>query len=143
MLYSLSVSAQDTVDRVVLAPEVRDSIGLSDELAGILDGKMVQMCTLNGVDAGPSRFVITSEIKTADKSMTATIPPKCIVEIAMYVTVTDTLTADVISKTKWSVKAVESNEDKAVYKAISRMNVKSSQIRKFITVTKNKIEGLK
>lgn len=143
LLGSICSSAQDTASVVILTPEVRDSIGLSEELGEILDEKMVQMCTLNCVEAGESRFVLTSEVRIADKSMTATIPPKCMVEIAVYLEVTDKQTAEVISRTKCTLKAIESNEDKAIYKAISRVNVKSSQIRKFITVTKNKIEGLK
>jgi hypothetical protein len=138
----VSLSGQETLSAVVLKPQVPDSIELSDELKGILQKKMVQMCTQNGVEAGESRYVIYPEIRVKGAEMTATIPPKCVLELAVIVKVVDSQTDERISQTDFILKAIESDQDKALYKAISRMNVKTSKIRKFMVVTKDKIEEL-
>lgn len=138
----VSLSGQETSSAVVLKPHVPDSIELSDELRGILQKKMVQMCTQNGVEAGESRYVIYPEIRVKGAEMTATIPPKCMLELAVIVKVVDSQTDERISQTDFVLKAIESDQDKALYKAISRMNVKTSKIRKFMVVTKDKIEEL-
>lgn len=138
----VSLSGQETSSAVVLKPHVPDSIELSDELKGILQKKMVQMCTQNGVEAGESRYVIYPEIRVKGADMTATIPPKCVLELAVIVKVVDSQTDERISQTDFVLKAIESDQDKALYKAISRMNVKTSKIRKFMVVTKDKIEEL-
>ena len=138
----VSLSGQETSSAVVLKPHVPDSIELSDELRGILQKKMVQMCTQNGVEAGESRDVIYPEIRVKGAEMTATIPPKCVLELAVIVKVADSQTDERISQTDFVLKAIESDQDKALYKAISRMNVKTSKIRKFMVVTKDKIEEL-
>lgn len=138
----VSLSGQETSSAVVLKPHVPDSIELSDELRGILQKKMVQMCTQNGVEAGESRYVIYPEIRVKGAEMTATIPPKCVLELAVIVKVADSQTDERISQTDFVLKAIESDQDKALYKAISRMNVKTSKIRKFMVVTKDKIEEL-
>lgn len=138
----VSLSGQETSSAVVLKPQVPDSIELSDELKGILQKKMVQMCTQNGVEAGESKYVIYPEIRVKGAEMTATIPPKCVLELAVIVKVVDSQTDERISQTDFVLKAIESDQDKALYKAISRMNVKTSKIRKFMVVTKDKIEEL-
>ena len=138
----ISLFGQDAVSAVVLKPEVPDTIELSDELRGILQKKMVQMCTQNGVEAGESKYVIYPEIRVKGAEMTATIPPKCVLELAVIVKVVDSQTDERISQTDFVLKAIESDQDKALYKAISRMNVKTSKIRKFMVVTKDKIEEL-
>ncbi|MBR5610056.1 MAG: hypothetical protein IKW65_00835 [Bacteroidales bacterium] len=138
----VSLSGQETSFAVVLKPHVPDSIELSDELKGILQKKMVQMCTQNGVEAGESKYVIYPEIRVKGAEMTATIPPKCVLELAVIVKVVDSQTDERISQTDFVLKAIESDQDKALYKAISRMNVKTSKIRKFMVVTKDKIEEL-
>lgn len=138
----VSLSGQETSSAVVLKPQVPDSIELSDELKGILQKKMEQMCTQNGVEAGESKYVIYPEIRVKGAEMTATIPPKCVLELAMIVKVVDSQTDERISQTDFVLKAIESDQDKALYKAISRMNVKTSKIRKFMVVTKDKIEEL-
>ena len=138
----VSLSGQETSSAVVLKPQVPDSIELSDELRGILQKKMEQMCTQNGVEAGESKYVIYPEIRVKGAEMTATIPPKCVLELAVIVKVADSLTEEGISQTDFVLKAIESDQDKALYKAISRMNVKTSRIRKFMVVTKDKIEEL-
>lgn len=138
----ISLFGQDAASAVVLKPEVPDTIELSDELKGILQEKMVQMCTQNGVEAGDSKYVIYPEIRVKGADMTASIPPKCVLELAVIVNVVDSQTDERISQTDFVLKAIESDQDKALYKAISRMNVKTSKIRKFMVVTKDKIEEL-
>lgn len=138
----VSLSGQETSSAVVLKPQVPDSIELSDELKGILQKKMVQMCTQNGVEAGESKYVIYPEIRVKGAEMTATIPPKCVLELAVIVKVVDSQTDERISQTDFILKSIESNQEKAMYKAISKMNVRTSKIRKFMVVTKDKIEKL-
>ena len=138
----ISLFGQDAASAVVLKPEVSDTIELSDELRGILQKKMEQMCIQNGVEAGESKYVIYPEIRVKGAEMTATIPPKCVLELAVIVKVVDSQTDERISQTDFVLKAIESDQDKALYKAISRMNVKTSKIRKFMVVTKDKIEEL-
>ena len=138
----ISLFGQDAASAVVLKPEVSDTIELSDELRGILQKKMEQMCTQNGVEAGDSKYVIYPEIRVKGADMTASIPPKCVLELAVIVNVVDSETGERISQTDFILKSIESNQEKAMYKAISKMNVRTSKIRKFMVVTKDKIEEL-
>ena len=138
----ISLFGQDAASAVVLKPEVPDTIELSDELKGILQEKMVQMCTQNGVEAGDSKYVIYPEIRVKGADMTASIPPKCVLELAVIVNVVDSETGERISQTDFILKSIESNQEKAMYKAISKMSVRTSKIRKFMVVTKDKIEEL-
>ena len=138
----ISLFGQDAASAVLLKPEVPDTIELSDELKGILQEKMVQMCTQNGVEAGDSKYVIYPEIRVKGADMTASIPPKCVLELAVIVNVVDSETGERISQTDFILKSIESNQEKAMYKAISKMNVRTSKIRKFMVVTKDKIEEL-
>lgn len=138
----ISLLGQDAASAVVLKPEVSDTIELSDELKGILQKKMVQMCTQNGVEVGDSKYVIYPEIRVKGADMTASIPPKCVLELAVIVNVVDSETGERISQTDFILKSIESNQEKAMYKAISKMNVRTSKIRKFMVVTKDKIEEL-
>ena len=84
--------------------------------------------------------MITPDVRVKDKRITSSIPPKCIVELEVKLRVVDTLVCEKISETDITLTSIESNEAKAIHKAISRMNVRSSQIRKFITVTRKKLE---
>lgn len=138
----ISLFGQDAASAVLLKPEVPDTIELSDELKGILQEKMVQMCTQNGVEAGDSKYVIYPEIRVKGADMTASIPPKCVLELAVIVNVVDSETGERISQTDFILKSIESNQEKAMYKAISKMSVRTSKIRKFMVVTKDKIEEL-
>lgn len=140
---SATLLAQGESSQVVLKPVVSDSIALSAELREILLNKMTLMCTQNGVEAGESRYVIAPLVELTEVEMTASIPPKCIVELTMTITIVDEECGQQVSQTDYKIKSIESNKDKAVYKAISRMNVKTSKIRKFMLVSKEKIESLK
>ncbi|MBQ2243682.1 MAG: hypothetical protein II318_05660 [Bacteroidales bacterium] len=137
---SLLCFGQDTTRRVIFKPVVSDTLALTDQVRGILADKMVLVCTQNGVEVGESRYVITPDVKVLEKRMTSSIPPKCIVELEVKLRVVDTLVHEKISETDITLTSIESNEAKAINKAISRMNVRSSQIRKFITVTRKKLE---
>ena len=137
---SLWCLGQDATQRVLFKPVVSDTLALTDQVRGILADKMVLVCTQNGVEVGESRYVITPDVRVKDKRITSSIPPKCIVELEVMLRVVDTLVHEKISETDITLTSIESNEAKAIHKAISRMNVRSSQIRKFITVTRKKLE---
>lgn len=139
-LSSILCFGQDINGRVIFKPVVSDTLSLTDQVRKILADKMTLMCTQNGVEAGESRYVITPDVKVLEKRMTSSIPPKCVVELEVSVQVVDTLVREKISETDITLTSIESNEAKAIHKAISRMNVRSSQIRKFITVTRKKLE---
>lgn len=142
IVFSSALFGQDSSGRIIMKPVVSDTIAIPDNLRPVLLRKMSQMCTQNGVDTGESKFIIYPEIEVTDSDMTASIPPKCILRMNIAVTVLNTETGEIVSQTDIALKSIESNEGKALHKAISRMNVRSIQLRKFITVTKNKIEEM-
>lgn len=68
-------------ERIAITPMVCDALDLPADARAALNQKLVQMTVQNGFGATGGPFILTADVRTVDKQVTATAPAQYIVEL--------------------------------------------------------------
>ena len=146
LLFPAFVNAQnntgkaDDADRIAIAPFVGDDQGLTSSAKKLLETRLEQVCTRNGLaaDKGHAVFLMKAEVNELSKEITPTSPPMHAYNLEIVISVVDRISGNIAYSTSVEVKGVGSNESKAYMQAIKQINPASPQLRKFVETAKEK-----
>ena len=126
-------------ERIAITPMVCDALDLPADARAALNRKLLQMTTQNGFGATGGPFILTADVRTVDKQVTATAPAQYIVELEVSVYVVNLQEQLLAAETSFVVTSIESSENKAVIRAINRINARTPVVRQFMTSAREKI----
>ena len=126
-------------ERIAITPMVCDALDLPPDARAALNQKLLQMTVQNGFGATGGSFILTADVRTVDKQVTATAPAQYIVELEVSVYVVNLQEQLLAAETSFVVKSIESSEHKAMIRAINRINARTPVVRQFMTSAREKI----
>lgn len=130
----LQVHAQYT-SRVALCPVVSDATERFPETAKTqLTNKLVQVLTTNGVASSDylGQFIISAFAVPVEKNVLAGPPMQILEKIEINLYIADYTNKVIFASTSLEAKGAGTNEDRSYLNAISKMNVKSDKLTKFV-----------
>lgn len=136
---ALSSHAQTQERRIPLTPIVIDGLNIPDDAAAALNRKLMQMTVQNGFGSLSGDFVLTADVVTVDKQVTATAPAQYVVDLEVSVYAVNVLEKIIVAETSFRVKAIDRPENKAVVKAINQLNPRTPAVRTFMNSVREKI----
>lgn len=136
---SLSVGAQSAAKKIPLTPMVSDVLELHTTTKNALQQKLTQMALQNGMAARNGDFVLTSSISVVENETTASVPPMHAVKLDVMFYVVNLIDNLVMAESTVTVKGVDSNENKAILRAVNQINPRSEQSKAFIEEARNNI----
>lgn len=130
---------QTAEQRIAITPMVCEALDLPAEARAALNQKLLQMTLQNGFGSTGGPFVLTADVRTVDKQVTATAPPQYIVELEVLVYVVNLQEQLLAAETSFVVKSIQTSDTKAVIRAINQINARTPQVRAFMTAAREKI----
>lgn len=135
-----SLGKTDDLGRIALAAIVPDAAEIPKNASKMLQNKMQQIATQNGLGASEqSQFAIVPVVSIVSKEITPTAPPMQALNLDVSFYIVDAQSQNIFSQTTVSLKGVGKNEAKAYSQAIKRINPKQGQFRGFVEKGKEKI----
>ena len=118
---------------------VSDVLELHTTTKNALQQKLTQMALQNGMAARNGDFVLTSSISVVENETTASVPPMHAVKLDVMFYVVNLIDNLVMAESTVTVKGVDSNENKAILRAVNQINPRSEQSKAFIEEARNNI----
>lgn len=133
-------NASDDANKVSIKPYLVDQVEMPADAKKLLATKLAQIITENGISGGKNqRFVITANVSTLSKDMTATAPPMVALNININLYIGDGIEGKLFASTSVPAKGVGTNENKAYIEAIKTLRGSNAEIQSFVTRAKSKI----
>lgn len=139
---SFSQAKAEDMGRIVLAAYVPQQVDkMSDAARTMLTNKLSQIVTANGMggSAVNERFIITANIVTLTKDLTATAPPMTALGLEVTFYIGDGIEGTKFASKSVQVKGVGTNETKAYIEAIKQIKTNDPSYAAFIEEGKQKI----
>ena len=138
--FSFNVAnAQNEAHKIALTPMVSDVLELPTVAKNALQQKLTQMALHNGMANQDGDFVLTASLSVLEKEVTPTAPPQYAVKIEVMTYVVNLLDDIVVAENSFTIKGVDSNENKALLRAINQINSRSEASRSFIATARENI----
>jgi hypothetical protein len=135
-----SLGKTDDLGRIAIAAVVPDEAGIPGGAQRMLQNKLNQVATLNGLGAMQgSQFAILPMVSVVSKDVTPTAPPmvSLIVDVTLYIV--DAKSQNIFSQTTIQLKGVGNNDERAYTQALNNLNPRHGQFRGFVEKGKEKI----
>lgn len=132
----------EDMGRIVLAAYVPQQVDkMSDAARTMLTNKLSQIVTANGMggSAMNERFIITANLVTLTKDLTATAPPMTALGLEVTFYIGDGIEGTKFASKSVQVKGVGTNETKAYIEAIKQIKTNDPSYAAFIEEGKQKI----
>lgn len=133
------VYAQNAEPKIPLTPMVPNALELPTTAKNSLQQKLTQMVLQNGMGNQDGDFVLTANLSILEKETTPTAPPQFAVKLEVLTYVVNQLEDVVVAENTFVVRGVDSNENKALLRAINQINVQSQAAKDFISTAKTNI----
>ena len=131
----------DDTGRLSIAAIVPENAGVPAGASTILENKLRQIVTLNGLGASEygSRFAIVPGINILSKDITPTAPPQQALTVELVFFIVDAETQTIFSQTSVEFKGVGQTDEKAIIQVIRNINPKMGQFKGLVEKGKEKI----
>lgn len=141
MAYSQSsLGKTDDLGRIAIAAIVPDEAGIPGGAQRMLQNKLMQVATQNGLGASDgSQFAMVPMISIISKDVTPTAPPMVALNIEVTLYIVDVLSQNIFSQTSIPLKGVGNTEERAYSQALNNINPRHGQFRGFVEKGKEKI----
>ncbi len=127
--------------KVKLTTMIPNDQGLSDTEMKLLDGKLLQMVTANGIGglgANP-RFIIAPVVNVLRKDVTSTAPVKYSMKYNVVFYVADILTGSVYGTYDMSFTSIEASEARAFISGFENLKTNDAGFQEFLKNSQDKI----
>lgn len=138
-LIASCVMATGQDNMIAICPMVSDALDIPSEARAALEQKLRQMSVQNGFGATGGPFVLTADVRTVDKQVTATAPAQYVVDLEVSVYVVNLQEQMLAAETSFPVRSIENSENRAVVRAINRINPKTPEVRRFMDTAREQI----
>ncbi len=136
-----SLGKTDDMGRVAIAAIVPDEAGVQGGSQRMLQNKMMQIASQNGLGATEDRaqFVMVPMITIINKDVTPTAPPQVSLRIEVSLYIVDVMSRTIFNQTSIELRGVGNTEERAYTQALNSINPRHGQFRGFIEKSKEKI----
>ncbi|PKP39066.1 MAG: hypothetical protein CVT98_03465 [Bacteroidetes bacterium HGW-Bacteroidetes-15] len=146
LLLSIAVQSQsslgktDDLGRIAIAAIVPDEAGVPGGAQRMLQNKLMQVASQNGLGATEgAQFAMVPMITIISKDVTPTAPPMVALNIEVTLYIVDMLSQNIYSQTSIPLKGVGNTEERAYSQALNNINPRHGQFRGFVEKGKEKI----
>jgi hypothetical protein len=135
-----SLGKTDDLGRIAIAAVVPDEAGIPAGAQRMLQSRLTQVATLNGLGAAEgSQFAMLPMVSIISKDVTPTAPPMISLNMEITLYIVDAKSQAIFSQTSIPLKGVGNTEDRAYTQAINNINPRHGQFRGFVEKGKEKI----
>ncbi len=138
-LYATAQPLLSAKEMIAVTPMVSNGINLPADARASLENKLNQIVTQNGFGSFSGQFVLTANLITTDKQVTATAPPQYVVKFEASFYVVDVIEQTIVDETSVTLSGVDRLEHKAVIQAVNQINPKSPALRTLMRNVRVKI----
>lgn len=141
-LFSGTIKGQQLMsasEMITITPMVPSELNFSNEVKTSLKTRLNQIVTQNGFGSISGQFVLTANIQTVDKQVTATAPQQFVTKLEVSLYVVDLIQMVVINELSVPVTGVDRIENKSIINAVNQIKPKSSSIQSFMNASRSKI----
>ncbi|MDD4848608.1 MAG: hypothetical protein PHR53_07595 [Bacteroidales bacterium] len=127
--------------RISIAVVLPSAMPVNDNDADILFNRLTQSIALNGLSSlsHSAKFVMVPSITVLSKEVTTQVPQQFVVELELTLFLVDMSNKNILQQSSMTLKGIGPTETKAVNKAITTLQARSPQLKKFIVQGKEKI----
>lgn len=127
--------------KIKLTVLIPDEEGLSTSEMKLIESKLIQMATANGVGGlgGSPRFVLAPEVTILSKDVTSTAPPKHLINYDITFYVADIVSGTVFATENIQIKGIGESDTRAFINAFKSLNVKDTKFQKMIQTAQEKL----
>jgi hypothetical protein len=135
-----SLGKTDDLGRIAIAAMVPDEAGIPGGAQRMLQNKLMQVATQNGLGAiEGSQFVMVPMVSIINKDVTPTAPPMVSINMEVTFYIVDLNSRNIYSQTSIQLKGVGNSDERAYTQALNGVNPRHGQFRGFIEKGKEKI----
>jgi hypothetical protein len=135
-----SLGKTDDLGRIAIAAVVPDEAGIPAGAQKMLQSRLTQVATLNGLGAAEgSQFAMLPMVSIISQDVTPTAPPMISLNMEITLYIVDAKSQAIFSQTSIPLKGVGNTEDRAYTQAINNINPRHGQFRGFVEKGKEKI----
>jgi hypothetical protein len=135
-----SLGKTDDLGRIAIAAVVPDEAGIPAGAQRMLQSRLTQVATLNGLGAAEgSQFAMLPMVSIISQDVTPTAPPMISLNMEITLYIVDAKSQAIFSQTSIPLKGVGNTEDRAYTQAINNINPRHGQFRGFVEKGKEKI----
>ena len=132
-------SVLSSAEMVMIAPLVGSEIQLPEQGQKILTQKLTQIVTQNGFGATQNGgVVLTANVVVMNSQATATAPVRVVVDAELSLVLINISEKVVLDEMAIPLRGVDNNMDRALVRAISALNPRSTDVRRFMTGCRTK-----
>lgn len=143
LLYTTYTFGQNTdsedIKRIKIQVATPSGIESQPNVADLLKKRLIQSVALNGIGSTSSRFLLVCQIQELNSYVTQSTPPQYVSELEIYCFLADQIEKTILQQMSFQVKGVDRSKEKAVMNAISSIQARNPQLKKFINKGKEKI----
>jgi hypothetical protein len=136
-----SLGKSDDLGRLAIAAIVPDEAGVPGGAQRMLQNKMMQIATLNGLGATESRaqFAMVPMISVINQDVTPTAPPMVSLTVEVTLYIVDVISHNIFNQTSIELRGVGNTEERAYSQALNNLNPRHGQFKGFVERGKEKI----
>ena len=137
-----NLGAADDYDRITLDVYIPEQVEtVPDHAKSLLVNKLTQAVSEKGMGgAGVSpRFLLTANMELLTKDITPTVPPMEAYTFDVYLYIVDFVDKNIVASTSFTPKGAGRNSNRADTKALRTVDVKKSNVDRFLDEGKRKI----
>ncbi len=122
--YGVNAQSAEDIGLICLNPYVPETENLDAKTASVLNGKLLQIATVNGMSGAgfDNRFIITAHVQKMKSVQTQTYPQKNAVDVMIGIYVGDGLDGTLFSSYCCEKKGIGDSESQALASAINKVN---------------------
>lgn len=143
MFSSSMLKAQTDMTKEQMLP-VRVLMPVNNEVKGdaltVLYNRINQAVTLNGLGSSTNqeRFMIVTSLTILSKNVTTSVPPQFMAEVEVTFYFIDNIEKLILSQETITKKGMDSNDARAIAKAVKQIQARDPKLKKLITLGKKK-----
>ena len=139
--YGANAQSTEEIGLICLNPYVPETEILDAKTASVLNGKLLQIATANGMSGAgfDNRFIITAHVQKIKSVQTQTYPQKNAVDVVISIYVGDGLDGTLFSSYSCEKKGVGDSESQALASAINKVNPYQQDLQMAIEKGKKQI----
>src|SRR5690606_23897524 len=105
----------------------------------VLENKLGQIVSANGMGNGFSRFIITANVTVITKDVLGTAPTTYAYTLDLTLVIGDGIDGNVFARYPMTIKGVGNNETKALISALRTVDPKNKELQAFVSKAKEQI----
>lgn len=131
----------DDLGRIGIAAIVPDEAGLPAGTQNMLQNRMMQIATQNGLGAieGQAQFAMVPMVSIITHDVTPTAPPQIALTVELSLYIVDVVSQNIFSQTSIELRGVGNTEERAYSQALRNVNPRHGQFRGFVERGKERI----